>query len=294
MPGAVDYQTLLKDLDSSQFCSLRLAQAEMLHRYAEGFTKGRDVAIELPTGAGKSLIALLIGEAWRRESQTVAILTGNKTLARQMQREAESLGITSVRMEGRGIDIPAQSKRAYHRWQAIAIMNYWVYFNQNPVIDPADLLFMDDAHLAEHCLHSLFSVEIDRHAHQSLFETLVTELATRFPEYSVLQDALDDNAPHTTPTELMSFLDQCEASDRIREIIDTSPVLKTDTDLRFRWNRLRSRVNEANLYLSATGLWFRPYVYPLSTNRHYAEVTQRIYFDCCTLLDVTSDYAGRT
>ena len=52
-------------------------------------------------------------------------------------------------------------------------MNYWVYFNQNPAIDPADFLVMDDAHLAEHCLHSLFSVQISAHLHDSLFKTLV-------------------------------------------------------------------------------------------------------------------------
>lgn len=291
MPGITDYEALLRELASPEFPNLRPAQREALQAYVREHSVTRDLAIELPTGAGKSLIALLIGEAWRREGRTVAILTGNKTLARQMEREAESLRIASVRMEGPGSEMPSRSKRAYHRAQAIAIMNYWVYFNQNPVIDPAHLLFMDDAHLAEHCLHSLYSVEINRYAHQSLFETLVTELSTRFPEYSVLQDALDESAPHTTPTELMSFLDQYDVSDRVREIIDASAVLNTDNDLRFRWHRLRGRVNEANLYLSTTGLWLRPYVYPLAINRHYSEVTQRIYMSA-TVGD-TADLARR-
>ncbi len=55
-------------------------------------------------------------------------------------------------------------------------MNYWVYFNQIPNIDPADLLIMDDAHLAEHCLHSLYSVEINKYSHKYLFQTLIAEL----------------------------------------------------------------------------------------------------------------------
>ena len=188
MPGNVNYEALLAEFGSSQFMELRPAQESALSTYSAENTATADLAVELPTGAGKSLIALLIGEAWRREGKKVAILTGNKTLARQMEQEAESLGLQSIRMEGPGRDIPVRSKRIYHRSQGIAIMNYWVYFNQNPVIDPADLLFMDDAHLAEHCLHSLYSVEINRHAHDSLYETLVTELSVRFPEYSVLQD----------------------------------------------------------------------------------------------------------
>lgn len=277
MPGSIDYGSLLAELSSHQFSELRPAQASALLTYAASNTQTKDLAIELPTGAGKSLIALLIGEAWRREGKRVAILTGNKTLARQMENEAQALGLMPIRMEGPGRDIPAGSKRTYHRSQGIAIMNYWVYFNQNPVIDPADLLFMDDAHLAEHCLHSLFSLEVNRHAHNSLYETLVTELAVRFPEYSVLHDALNSDSQHSTPTELMSFLDQSDAAQRIREIIDTSAVLQTDTDLRFRWNRLRNCIEESNLYLSTQSLWLRPYVYPLTTTRHYVEPTQRIY-----------------
>lgn len=159
MPGNADYASLLAEFASSQFSELRPAQASALATYSASHTTIQDLAIELPTGAGKSLIALLIGEAWRRDGKKVAILTGNKTLARQMEQEAATLGLPPIRMEGPGRDIPAQSKRSYHRCQGIAIMNYWVYFNQNPVIDPADLLFMDDAHLAEHCLHSLYSVD---------------------------------------------------------------------------------------------------------------------------------------
>jgi hypothetical protein len=101
-----------------------------------------------------------------------------------MEHEANTLGIRAIRMEGPGSSIPAADKRSYHRARAVAIMNYWVYINQHPVIDPAHLLIMDDAHLAEHCLHSLYSVEISRFAHKALFDALVTELAARFPEYS--------------------------------------------------------------------------------------------------------------
>lgn len=277
MQKNMDYAQLLASLRSSRFERLRAAQAETLAVYAEKHFETRDLAIELPTGAGKSLIALLVGESWRREDKRVAILTGNKTLAVQMEREAQSLGIPSERMEGRGVDIPAKSKRSYHRSNAIAIMNYWVYFNQNPVIDPADLLLMDDAHLAEHCLHSLYSVEIDRHSHGSLFESVVTELSSRFPEYSVLQDALGDEVAHSTPTELMSFLDQSQVADRLREIVDASTAMGSDADLRFRWNRLRDKVRECNLYLSTNALWFRPYVYPLLANDHYRDVEQAIY-----------------
>jgi Helicase C-terminal domain/Type III restriction enzyme, res subunit len=272
-----DYAQFLASFASDKFRALWPAQAHVLQQYAAEFTSKPDVAIELPTGAGKTLIALLSAEAWRQEDKKVAILSANKTLARQMMQEAQALNIPAVLMEGKGSTIPAADKRAYQRKRSIAVMNYWVYFNQNPILDPADLLIMDDAHLAEHCLHSLYSVEIDRHAHESLFKTLITELHSRFSGYRILDDALADDAPASFISELLSFLDQAEVADRFREIVDASPFLHKDTDLNFRWRRIRQQLREANIYVSQNALWIRPYIYPLIANSQYEQTEQRLY-----------------
>jgi len=177
---------------------------------------------------------------WRSTNAKVAILSANKALARQMLSEAQVLGVPAVLMQGRGSEIPGLDKRAYQRAQKVGIMNYWVYFNQNPYIDPADLLIMDDAHLAEHCLHSLFSVDVNRYDHEELFRSIVTELRERFPEYAVLTDALTGDAPPNTPPELLSFFDQQQVVERLRQIIDASPTLSKDVDLNLgsSWNRV--------------------------------------------------------
>ena len=271
------YGQFLAELNSAKFQTLRPAQERVLGQYLDKFGGTKDVAVELPTGAGKTLIALLVAEDRRRNGHKVAILSANKTLARQMLEESQELGIPSVLMEGPGHAILNSVKRRYQRGQAIGIMNYWVYFNQNPVIDPADLLIMDDAHLAEHCLHSLYSVEITRFTHSELFEALVSELHQRFPEYSVLADALDSDLESNKPPELLSFIDQTLISARIEEIIDASPTLKSNSDLRFRWERMRGSLNQANIYLARDSVWIRPYIYPLISNSYYSKATQRIY-----------------
>jgi hypothetical protein len=40
---------------------------------------------------------------------------------------------------------------------------------------------------------------------------------------------------------------------------------------------MRNSLHETNIYVSVNTIWFRPYVYPLISNNHYSDVTQRIY-----------------
>jgi superfamily II DNA or RNA helicase len=129
MPGAIDYADLLAGFESTIFRALRPAQAAVLAAYASDYAEKSDVGVELPTGAGKSPIALLVCEAWRREGKRVAILTANKTLAGLMQDYAEQLGVSVARLEGRGEEIPSTLVRQVSRHRTIGVMNYWVYFN---------------------------------------------------------------------------------------------------------------------------------------------------------------------
>ena len=112
MVARQDYAAFLASFASSKFSTLWPAQEYVLNCYAGNIVDSKDIAVELPTGAGKTLIALLIAEAWRQEDKKVAILSANKTLARQMVLEAQSLNIPVVLMEGRGSTIPAADKRA--------------------------------------------------------------------------------------------------------------------------------------------------------------------------------------
>ena len=51
----------------------------------------------------------------------------------------------------------AESLDDYHQAQAVGVMNYWVYFNSSPRVEPADLVIFDDAHLAEQPLSGMFT-----------------------------------------------------------------------------------------------------------------------------------------
>ena len=118
---------------------------------------------------------------------------------------------------------------------------------------------------------------ITRRGHEDLFKQLIAELHERFPEYAVLADAADDDAPPGTPAELLSFIDHAAVVGRLKEIVDSSSSLASDVDLKFRWARMRPRIHTANLYIGHDALWFRPYVYPLVDDEQYKSAEQLLY-----------------
>ena len=82
-----DPETLFRDLRgrSPEIRHLWSHQADLLRAYYKKFQGAKDVAIELPTGAGKTLVGLLIAE-FRRQSfnERVAYLCPTRQLARQV------------------------------------------------------------------------------------------------------------------------------------------------------------------------------------------------------------------
>lgn len=66
-------------------------QRDMMRRYAEDGQNKADVALQLPTGSGKTLVGLLIAE-WRRRknNEKIVFLCPTKQLVNQVVEQAEN------------------------------------------------------------------------------------------------------------------------------------------------------------------------------------------------------------
>jgi superfamily II DNA or RNA helicase len=79
---------------------LRGPQQDVLREFNEKFKDVADLALELPTGTGKTAVALLIAE-WRRlTGRKVAFLCLTNQLASQVIDEGKRLGIECADLRG--------------------------------------------------------------------------------------------------------------------------------------------------------------------------------------------------
>lgn len=272
----IDWQSRLTSKRSSKFAKLYPAQEAALSSYSETFLKTPTVAVELPTGSGKSLIALMILDFWMEQRKRTAVLCGTKNLARQFKAEAESLGIPTILFEGPKAQWKTADKFRYTQAKAIAVLNYWGYINQSPGIDPADVLILDDAHLAENAAHGLFSIEINRFDNSVLFQELIDSLASRFPHYTPLSDYQQNNLTPFGPIELINFTDWLDFIPYLESVMGKAPACQHGGNLHFPWNRLRGSLRSALCFVGPNTITIRPGSYPLSTENHIRKPQQRI------------------
>jgi Type III restriction enzyme, res subunit/Helicase C-terminal domain len=273
----IDWQGWLAARRSAKFELLYPAQAAALDRYAKEFLKEPNIAFELPTGGGKTLIALLILDFWLAQGRKAAVLCGTKNLARQFKEEADALGITTILFEGTKKKFSTADKFKYAQGRAIAILNYWGYINQAPGIEPADVLVMDDAHLAENAAHNLFSIEINRFEHSTLFGILLASLSARFPHYTRLADYAAGSPVSLGIIELISFSDLCDAASEIISILEKSDECKDENgDLYWAWRRIKPSLLSSLCFIGPNNISIRPGCYPLANEKHLRQPLQRI------------------
>jgi len=258
---------------------LLLRQGDALRAYTQLSGSETDVAIELTTGGGKTLVGLLIAE-WRRRSlgQRVAYLCPTVQLARQVASKAEDYGLDVVTLV-RGQASWEGDFTRFQRAQAIAVTGYHQVFNSNPRLDSAQTLILDDAHAAEDTVASNWSIDAQRGdpLTGSLFTALAALFAPHIPDglasriASSEAGAYDQGGVALVPPEaLISLAGEVEAalSEYATERDDGNTFSKT---------MIGSAVGRCMAFVSETRVLIRPLIAPTSEHSAFAGAEQRIY-----------------
>lgn len=249
-------------------------QADALRTYYDRHRDSSDVALEFPTGAGKTLVGALIGE-WRRQTmrERVAFVCPTNQLAHQAAAKAASYGIKSALLIGPHREWDASDVSAFNSGSVIAVTNYHHIFNSNPKLE-AQALVLDDAHAGEPAVANRWSVDIRRSS--PCFHPVREAISDSLPSQFARMLREDDADPVVRKVvELVGPPDVMAKEEEITRAIERS--LDPTTPEAFGWRTVQLGLSSCLIYVSWSGISIRPLIAPTSTLDSFAGAGQRIY-----------------
>lgn len=249
---------------------LRQPQADVLRQY-QGLTRDSDIALELPTGTGKTLVGLLIAEWRRRRSgEPVAFLTVTNQLARQVIREGERIGIRCANLIGTKETRDPAQVGLYKTGQAVAVTTYSNLFNIKPVIQASNVIVFDDAHGGEQVASDMWTVRIEAKRSPSVYEECLDAIRMALTETQLrtVTDRSTYNSVELADTRLHPG-----CTEHLTAVLDGT----SEDWIRFPWIGIRNHLEACLIMVSAREICIRPLVPPSHVHTPFAETKQRIY-----------------
>jgi hypothetical protein len=254
-------------------------QTDVLRDYigsAADAAKTPDVAIQLPTGSGKTYVGLLIGE-WRRRKfgERVVYLCPTNQLVNQAVEQANQLyGMRVVGFTGSQAQYAPEDKSAFVSGEALAITSYSALFNTNPFFRDPHSIVLDDAHAAEQYIAKYWSVRVNRKEHATAFDALVGFLAGLLPATDLQKlvgpgTRWDYGWVEKVATPLLA--------PRIPELVALLDAETENTDLQYPWGVIRDHIAACHLYVGSREILLRPLIPPTSSHKPFADAKQRVY-----------------
>lgn len=252
---------------------LWLAQGDALREWHTKRTL-RDIAITLNTGAGKTLVGLLIAQSLVNESKAkVAYVCSSIQLVEQTRDKAEGYGLQASTYHHGKFD-----NTLYHEGKAPCITTYQALFNGRSVFFREDLaaVVFDDAHSAEHLLRDHFSLRITAKAKSSLYASVLGLLQTCFhaigkqATFSELESGRSDTVLLVPPSELHG-----RAGELSRLLLEAN--LDQDVETMFAWAHLKDQLDVCAVLVSAGAVIFTPPFVPVRALKYFGKSTRRVY-----------------
>ena len=254
-------------------------QKEMMRAYASEAMNLSDVALQLPTGSGKTLVGLLIAE-WRRRrnNERIVYLCPTRQLVNQVVEQAEvNYGLTIHGFTGKNQEYNPTAKVEYHNADRVAVTTYGSVFNIKPFFNNADVIILDDAHVAENYISGLWTLRVEREnqEHHVLHQVLSSVIKPRVkPESFARLSGKWESSVDREWVDKIPTPELIEISDMIIDVLDEHTC---NTSLHYPWSMLRDRLHACHMYLSSQDILIRPLIPPTWSHEPFCCPKQRIY-----------------
>lgn len=251
-------------------------QGEILADYARRYEAKQDVAVELPTGTGKTMVGLLIGD-WRRRKYRRPVLYACPTqqLVHQVCAVSKREGVPAVTLLGSHTRWSPVDQSRYDGGEALGITTYSAIFNAAPKVGEPGTIVFDDAHAAEQYVAEAWSVSVNRFQHEKAYPALLKALRPGLG--GMFYQRMED-----TSADIRSRLDVRLVvplrRSRMAEAIDGAlGLLEERTSAWWSWNSVRPGLASCLVYISWREILIRPFIPPTSENEPFTGANQRLY-----------------
>ena len=272
-----DPESIFRDLQIPNIKGLWSQQADILRDYYSDYQSKPDVAIELPTGTGKTLIGLLIAEYRRRSNrERVLYLCPTKQLARQVHSKAMEYGLPVSLLIGPQKNYPEKEYHNYASSRTVGITTYSAIFNTNPYrMDEANVLLLDDAHSAENYISSLWTVEIKRNENKEVFESIIDLFKEDISEFNYLRIMNGDIDYYKQLFDLIPYPSYIKKLPELIHLIEAN--IEDCGDEKYSWSKINENMEACQLFFSTKEINIKPIIPPTETHPSFSGPKQRIY-----------------
>lgn len=252
---------------------LWLAQGDALREWHASRDEA-DIGVVLNTGAGKTLVGLLIAQSLVNETRAqVLYACSSIQLVEQTAEKAAGYGLSVSTYFGGNF-----SNDLFHQGKAPCITTYQALFNGRSRFFREDIsaVIFDDAHAAEHLLRDHFSLQIAKGVFPAQYSEII-ELFRGYhrdigkgPSYDELSDAASGKLFLIPP-----FILQTQIHELLRILGEAR--LSEATATTFAWAHLKDHIDICSVLISPTAVTITPPVVPVQMLPYFQGKTRRVY-----------------
>ena len=253
---------------------LWLHQGDVLRSYLAEHVDTPDLALELPTGTGKTLPGLLVAE-WvrRRGCGRVAYACPTRQLARQVAATAEREGVPAVVLVGRAKDWNLQSEAKYDAARAVGIVTYNTILNSSPKLSQADLLIFDDAHAGEQYVAGAYAVTVRRSESASVYEQALNAVGPAIG--GIALQRLREASPDASVGREVRLVVPLGQPGMVAHL--DAALGRLEGSDKYRYAAIRGALPSCLVYVSYASILVRPLLPPTGDNPLFSGARQRLY-----------------
>ncbi|MBU0656020.1 MAG: DEAD/DEAH box helicase family protein [Gammaproteobacteria bacterium] len=258
---------------------LWLGQGDALRDWHE-HRNNEDVAIVLNTGAGKTLIGLLVAQSLVNETKgKVMYACASIQLIEQTREKADGYGIKVTTYYGGEF-----SNDLFHKGEAVCLTTYQALFNGKSKFRDEEIsaLIFDDAHTAEGMIKDHFSLALNRNDNENLFSSLLNILRPYYQSigksgtFDGLLSGEHNKVELAPPFEIMRNI-----SEITRLLIDAG--VSNNKNTMFAWMHMKDHLDLCAYFISGKSIQIIPPVIPIMSLPYFQKGIRRVYLSATML-----------